>query len=225
MNPNIDQSNNGNLKGVLDTYFKNQLLKSDGMLPCEVVSYSEGSKSVTVQIMMQMATTDGSVINRATISGVVVGTLSAGGFLIHVPIKAGDKGWIKANDCDISLYKQSLSLSKPNTIRIKSFSDGVFFPDMTKPYSPKHSGALNIQNVSGSVCISIHDDKVVIDAPKTEVNGDFEVNGSSQFNGGMTGNGNASFGGGSLTHNGKNVGDTHTHSGVQPGSSNTGEPA
>lgn len=224
MIPNIEQSDSGSLKGVLDTYFRNQLLKSDGMLPCEVVSYNEAKKSVTVQIMMQMKNTDGSALTRATISNVAVGTLSAGGFLIHVPISAGDKGWIKANDCDISLYKQSLSLSTPNTLRIKSFSDGVFFPDMTKPYSPKHSGAVNIQSVSGSVCISVHESEVIIDSPKTTVNGEFVVNGASEFNGGMTGNGGASFNGGSVTHDGKNIGSTHTHSGVQSGGGNTGAP-
>lgn len=37
-------------------------------------------------------------------------------------------------------------------------------------------------------------------------------------------NGAVSINGDSLTHNGKNVGDTHQHSGVASGSSNTGEP-
>lgn len=40
----------------------------------------------------------------------------------------------------------------------------------------------------------------------------------------ITINGNVAINGASLTHNGKNVGATHTHSGVQPGTSNTGAP-
>ncbi|MDD1499812.1 phage baseplate assembly protein [Agrobacterium sp. CNPSo 3708] len=32
------------------------------------------------------------------------------------------------------------------------------------------------------------------------------------------------FSGGTVRHNGKNIGDTHYHGGVQPGSSNTGDP-
>lgn len=244
MKPNIDQANSGSLKGVLDAYFKTKLMEMDGMMPCSVVSYNEAGKSVTVQIMMQMQDTDGAAINRATISNVAVGTLSAGGFLIHVPIKAGDKGWIKANDCDISLYKQSLSEAIPNTIRIKSFSDGVFFPDMTEPYSPKHSGALNIQNVSGSVCVSVHEDKIMFDAPdtiinsnveingNTVINGDNTINGQTTANGGLTAtgegktviNGGMDIKGGKVTHNNKNIGSDHTHSGVLSGNDDTGEP-
>ncbi|GHE20111.1 phage baseplate assembly protein V [Halomonas urumqiensis] len=37
-------------------------------------------------------------------------------------------------------------------------------------------------------------------------------------------NGNVAINGDSLTHNGKNVGDTHRHSGITSGPSNTGEP-
>lgn len=40
----------------------------------------------------------------------------------------------------------------------------------------------------------------------------------------VTVNGNTSINGSSLKHNGKNVGDTHTHGGVQSGPSNTSAP-
>jgi hypothetical protein len=36
--------------------------------------------------------------------------------------------------------------------------------------------------------------------------------------------GNVEFTGGTLTHNGKNIGSDHKHSGVQSGGSNTGNP-
>ncbi|MEY0874858.1 hypothetical protein [Providencia manganoxydans] len=36
--------------------------------------------------------------------------------------------------------------------------------------------------------------------------------------------GNSESSGGTLKHNGKNIGDTHTHGGVQTGGGNTGGP-
>lgn len=52
---------------------------------------------------------------------------------------------------------------------------------------------------------------VTIDADAATINGDITVNGDTEFNG-------------SVTANGKRIDDTHTHSGVQPGSGNTGTP-
>ena len=43
-----------------------------------------------------------------------------------------------------------------------------------------------------------------------------------QMNGPMKFVGNAQFDGGSVTHNGKDIGNTHKHSGVQTGGGNTG---
>ncbi|OWK42477.1 hypothetical protein [Fimbriiglobus ruber] len=41
----------------------------------------------------------------------------------------GDTGWIKANDRDISLFKQTTAASSPNTARLHDFADAMFFPD------------------------------------------------------------------------------------------------
>ncbi|OWK44053.1 Phage-related protein [Fimbriiglobus ruber] len=38
-------------------------------------------------------------------------------------------GWIKANDRDISLFKQTTAASSPNTARLHDFADAMFFPD------------------------------------------------------------------------------------------------
>lgn len=56
-------------------------------------------------------------------------------------------------------------------------------------------------------------DGAVITAPTITINGDVTINGALQVDGA------------SLTHNGKNVGADHVHSGVTPGAANTGEPA
>lgn len=68
---------------------------------------------------------------------------------------------------------------------------------------------------------------VTIDTPETTCTGNLTV--AKSLNVGAGGGsaaikGDVAFTGGSVTHNGKNIGDTHQHSGVQPGGGNTGAP-
>ena len=68
---------------------------------------------------------------------------------------------------------------------------------------------------------------VTLDTPDTMVTGNLTVAKNFQMGnegGTATMKGNVAIEGGSLTHNGKNVGSTHQHSGVQSGGSNTQAP-
>lgn len=68
---------------------------------------------------------------------------------------------------------------------------------------------------------------VTLDTPDTFCTGNLTVAKSFQMGqegGSATMKGNVAIEGGSLTHNGKNVGSTHSHSGVTPGGGNTGAP-
>ncbi len=67
------------------------------------------------------------------------------------------------------------------------------------------SGSLAIDHASG-VKITLANGKAVID-------GDLEVTGNVRFAGGV------------VTHNGTDISDKHTHTGVVPGSANSGPPA
>lgn len=68
---------------------------------------------------------------------------------------------------------------------------------------------------------------VTIDTPETTCTGNLTVKKNFTMGGAgstATITGNVSINGTSLTHNGKNVGSNHSHSGVQSGGSNTGAP-
>lgn len=102
-----------------------------------------------------------------------------------------------------------------------------------------HSGSLTV-NTSGSANVTaggpatVKTPSATVDAPETTCTGNLTVDGSASIGGGLAvqGNGGASstmsgnfaIEGGSLTHNGKNIGSTHEHSGVVPGGGNTGAP-
>lgn len=76
---------------------------------------------------------------------------------------------------------------------------------------------------------------VTLNTPDTYCKGKLTVDGLLTYKNGMNGStgsgasavisGNIQFTGGSLTHNGKNIGSTHTHTGVQSGGGTTGAPS
>lgn len=112
--------------------------------------------------------------------------------------------------------------------------DTTVYPDGT---TVDYNSATNTLTVtvagSGNVVINCKvatvkaDTSVKIDTPETTCTGNLTVKKSftmGQEGGSATMKGNVAIEGGSLTHNGKNVGSTHTHGGVQPGGSNTAAP-
>lgn len=233
--PNTDQSNSGDLTGVLTDVFRDLKMSMDDMLPAKVISYDDASNRAVVQPMIMQVATDGSRISRAVYANIPVYRFGGGGFFIRAPIKPGDVGWIKATDRDISLFFQrGCQEDQPNTERIKSFSDAMFFPDVMREWviDGGNIDALVIQSLDGTVCLSLHNGKAVMDTPLFEVNADsIEMNASMttinsdvQVNGDHSVSGNSSSSGGTMTHNGKDVGSTHAHSGVRSGDDTSGMP-
>lgn len=78
------------------------------------------------------------------------------------------------------------------------------------------------------------DTSVTLNTPQTTCTGRLTVEGLFTYLAGMVGSGGSgasaqiqggfALTGGSLTHNGKDIGSTHKHSGVQPGGGQTGNP-
>ena len=206
--PNLDKANDGDFAGVMTDVLQNFLRGVDDMIPAKVVSYDDATNRATIKPLVMLGTTDGQKISRAQLSNIPVFRFGGGGFFIRFPVKAGDFGWLKATDRDVSLIMQRGGLEDwPNTLRQHSFSDGMFFPDTLKSWviDGANADALVIQSLDGSVCVSLHSGKVKIEAADIEVVGNMSVTGT-------------------MTNNGVNIGSSHVHSGVQSGTSNTGGP-
>lgn len=133
--PSIDPADNGTLAGTMRFALKKFMQNTDGMLPAKVINYNRTTNRATVQILIQVLGTDGTVASRPRIASVPVLVLGSGGFMVNFPITSGDYGWICANDRDISMFLQTYAESQPNTERVKSFSDGVFIPDVMRGYT------------------------------------------------------------------------------------------
>lgn len=206
--PALEQSAKNTLSGALGTFIRSVMMEMEDMLPARVVSYDDATNRAVLQPLVMMGLEDGTKVSRARVAGVPVFRFGGGGFFIRFPIKPGDFGWIKANDRDVSLIFQRNGEDWPNTERLHSFSDAMFFPDTMRDWviNGSNADALVLQSMDGSVCIALHADKITMDAPTMEVNIP-----NTTWNGNITGVGNLAFTGGSFTHNGTNVGGDHRH--------------
>lgn len=246
--PNSNTANDGDMAGVLGAFIKSRLMAIDDMLPAIVVSYNDSTNRATLKPLVQMLDTSGNKIPRANIHNIPVFRFGGGGFFMRFPIKAGDFGWIKANDRDISLVFQRGGLEDiPNTERIKSFSDAMFFPDTLKGWliDGGNIDAVVLQSMDGGSVISVHNDKVVIKTDSIEMESktvkidteSFDLKASSttinspdltiESNPLQVGEGGSSFNSdlntnGNITNKGKDIGAGHTHSGVQSGGDTSG---
>lgn len=210
--PGRNPADDTGLMGVLRNAIRKELQNVDGMMPVEVVSYDRATNRATVKHLVQMQGSNGEKVDRAQIASVRVQQPGNGAFSISLPIKPGDKGWILAADRDMSLFQQDLDTpNAPNTRRQHSFQDGLFMPDaMANGDAPAGMG-----------------DRVVIGLNGGGATLSFDASGFYFNVGGVefafTASGFAQTGG-TQTHNGTNVGDTHIHGGVQPGGSTTSVP-
>lgn len=111
----------------------------------------------------------------------------------------------------------------------------VVFPDGTRVEYDSAANKLQI-DVAGTAQVVVNckvatvnaETSVTLDTPNTFCTGNLTVAKSltmGEEGGSATMNGAVEIIGPSVTHNGKSIGDTHTHIGVQPGGGTTGVPS
>lgn len=239
--PSVDPANNDSLLGTLREILKKHLQSVDDMLPARVIAFDRDSNRVQVQIMVMMKTTLGELVSRQQIASIPVFQIGGGGYILNFPLQPGDLGWVKAADRDISLFLQGYDESPPNTLRLHSFDDSLFFPDVMRGFTidDEDEGNVVLQTLDGSCRVAVWPDRVkvtaplvILDAPDTHATGNLRVNGNitagDDGTGNVTINGNVQVNGTltatvEVTANGIDL-STHTHGGVQSGGSNTGGP-
>lgn len=209
--PSIRPADESTLAGVIKTAVNKAMQSFDGMLPVEVVAYDRATNRATVRHLVQMVGSDGEAVDRADVASIRVMQPGNGAFNISLPIQPGDKGWLMAADRDISTFQQGLQKGAPNTARMHSFQDGVFMPDaMSNGNAPLgQEGRVVIGANNGSSFFSFDGSTLY-----------FESGGVSM----TISAAGVAITGGTVTHNGVNIGSTHVHTGVTPGGSNTGTP-
>lgn len=164
--PNADSANDGSLPGQLDAFLAGWVRDNlDDMLPSIVEGYNPATNRAVIRPLVMIGTTDGAKRSRATVSNIPVFRFGGGGFFQRYPIKAGDFGWLKANDRDISLVLQRGGQQDwPNTKRRHNFSDAMFFPDTIKDWvvAGADTDAMTLQSLDGLSVVSIAADNIEV---------------------------------------------------------------
>lgn len=172
--PSRNPADEDNLTGILKLALKKFLQNTDDMLPAQVIAYDRGKNRAKIQAVISVVTTDAQIVSRAQIASVPVFQYGGGGFVSSFPLFSGDTGWIKANDRDISGWKQSLRQSTPNTQRKHSFKDAMFFPDTLLngiTIAGEDVDHAVWQNFPGSVKIALWQNLIKIIAPNVGIGG------------------------------------------------------
>lgn len=166
--PSNQPADDGTMAGTLRSTFRKLLQGVDGMLPARVLAYDRDRNVATVQPVIAVLTTAGQAVPRAQIAEVPVLALGGGGFVMHFPLRAGDFGWIEASDRDISLFTQSLGDTAPNTLRMHSFEDSRFIPDVLRNFEAGDvaDDAMALQSLDGQVRIELSPAGVLSVAPQ-----------------------------------------------------------
>ena len=156
-NPDIDPANNYSLVGVVNFAFQKMMQSMNNMLPAQVTAYDRETNRVSVQIMINLVTTDEQQIPRPHLVNIPVLILGGGTFSISFPLEVGDLGWILANDRDISLFLQTYNQTAPNTDRMNNFADGMFIPDLMRTYnfSTAKEGYLVIESLDATMSLEM----------------------------------------------------------------------
>lgn len=212
--PSRNPADEASLTGVMRNAIRKELQNVDGMMPVEVVSYDRATNRATVKHLIQMQGSNGEKVDRAQIASVRVQQPGNAAFSISLPIKPGDKGWILAADRDTSIFQQDIDApNAPNTRRMHSFQDGLFMPDAMGlgdvPGGAPESDRVVIGANGGSAFLSFDEAGIYFTAPGVTI--------------AITAAG-VVITGPRVEHNGKNIGDTHTHGGIEPGGGNTAVP-
>lgn len=171
-NPTVDGRLRGVFKLVLNKFLQNGF---DDMLPASIVAYNRDTNLAAVQPMISMVTTLNDIQQRAQIASVPVWQGGGGGCMSNFNLVPGDLGFIKANDRDISLFKQLWQMVTPNTKRLHSFEDGVFWPACLTDFTieAEDDGNYVIGRRDSTVRISFWTDKIKVTAPQMTI-GDTE---------------------------------------------------
>lgn len=151
---------------------------------------------VSVRPLVYKVDGDNNNIERGVIHNVPYFRLQGGTNAVIIDPAIGDIGFCGVCSRDISLVKRVRSYAAPNMRRVSDISDAVFFGGWSAKAPTQYV------HFSGGNIIIKAANQVVIDAPNLQVNGTINASGV------ITGAGI------SLS--------THTHGGVQSGSSSTG---
>lgn len=212
-------------------FLMHQFLMGKAFITLALVSaVNDSGEVVSVKPMVDGFTGGGDRIPSGVISGVPVWRLQRGASAVIMPPVVGDIGLIAICDRDITAVKATKDAALPGSNRTHSYSDAIYLGGVLNAEPSQYVKFANdgidivsplVVQVNGNTVVVNADEKISLNAPIIEANGQL-TQGSGSYAG------NATFGGsitatGEVTGNGIHL-STHRHGGVESGSSTTQGP-
>lgn len=208
----IRYANNQSLASLLELQRLNTLNTTNCHQVGEIVSFNPSTQTAEVQIKMSYVI-NGEIKQYPVLLDCPCVVLGGGDGRITFPIAPGDSCLVLFNDKDMDNWYASGQTMLPNTERMHSISDAIALVGIRNKQNKITDYLTDGTELKyGGSTIKLKDNKVTI------------TNGTAQLvmnNGNISIIGNVSITGGFVV-NGKNVSDTHIHSGVRSGTDNSG---
>lgn len=186
---------------------------------------------VDVQPLVNQLDGAGNAVPHAVLHQLPYFRLQGGTDAVILDPKVGDIGMAAFGSRDLSAVKASKQQANPGSWRTHDMADGLYFGGLLNGTPVQY-----VQFTAGGINV-VSPSTVTVQAPNIELNAATQcaLNSPQIVLNGTVQQGSGSFGGtstwqgnmdtlGTLRNNGKDVGSTHTHPGVQSGPSNTGTP-
>lgn len=181
-------------------------------MPVQVLSVTNNGGvspigTVSLKALVQGKDGNGNAIPHGTIFNAPYLRIQGGTNAVIIDPQIGDIGLGIVCDRDISAVQNAKKEAPPGSSRKNDMSDMVYLSSIISATTPVQYIQFN------EVGITITSpNKIIISCNEVDINANnLVINANIQSTG-------------TVTNNGKNIGSTHTHSGVTPGGSNTGVP-
>lgn len=171
----------------------------------KILSVDTAAKTLDAQPMVDQVTPTGQSIPHGPIHEIPYGYEQGGNCQIKLDPVVGDIGVIVFAHRDITRVKRTWKNATPQTLRAHNIADAMYVRTLVSATTPQHTITFDQQNG-----IAISSPLVV------KIEADAQITGNLSVGGSVTADGDVKAGSISL--------ESHTHSGVQAGSSNTGKP-
>lgn len=199
-------------------------------MPGRILSYDDGDQRAEVRPLLGRALNDGTQESLPVLNDVPVIFPRSGGAWMTFPVKAGDGCLLIFSERSLDEWKGSSDEVFPEDNRAFDLSDAVAIMGLN-PFGAGETGGDDVVISYGASRVTISDGEIKLAAPSVRIEAatakivaETTVEGNLTVTGNMESKGPLNISGPSIRHNGKSIGATHTHSGVQTGGGNTGSP-
>lgn len=178
--PAYNPADSNTLSGLVNVLQEKLLANIECAIPGIVESYDRNTNRAVIKPAITGVASQGQKVSKEPVINIPVFCMSGGGIIMSFPIREGDKGWLIANDRNISIFKQNLEESAPNDFRKHTFLDAFFLPDKINDinFNQEDDGAFIIQTVSGNTKISLKEGVINVNSSVINLNGNTVIDGS-----------------------------------------------